>query len=76
MTQLSLDFHPTIPLTVTCDAPHISSDGGARLVGQLEDPLRLRERVAALLPDEREPRKVKQDRHEPRRPRLSQRALG
>ncbi len=28
ITQLSLDFHPTVPLKVAFDAPHISSDGG------------------------------------------------
>jgi len=28
--QLSLDFHPTVPVTVPFAAPHLSSDGGAR----------------------------------------------
>jgi Transposase DDE domain group 1 len=76
MTQLSLDFHPSVPLTVTFDAPHISSDGGALLRRQRDDHLRLSERLAAWLPDEREPRKVTQDRREQRRQRLSRIALG
>lgn len=54
----------------------LSSDGGARLLRQMEDHLRLSERVAALLPDERDPRKVKHDRREQMRQRLYQIALG
>jgi len=76
ITQLSLDFHPTVSLTVTFDAPHISSDGGALLLRQMDDHLRLSERMAALLPDERDPRKVKHDRREQMRQRLYQIALG
>jgi Transposase DDE domain group 1 len=70
ITQLSPDFHPTHPLTVAFDAPHISSDGGALLLRQMEDRLGLSERLAALLPDERDPRKVKPDRREQVRQRL------
>jgi hypothetical protein len=76
ITQLSLDFHPTVPLTVAFDAPHISSDGGAVLLRQMDDHLGLSERLAALLPDERDPRKVKHDRREQMRQRLYQIALG
>ena len=76
ITQLSLDFHPIVPLTVTFDAPHISSDGGALLLRQMDDHLRLSERLATLLPDERDPRKVKHARHEQMRQRLYQIALG
>ena len=50
MTQLSLDFHPSVPLTVTFDAPHISSDGGALVRRQRDDHLRLSARLAAWLP--------------------------
>ena len=57
IAQLSLDFHPTCPLTVAFDAPHISSDGGALLLRQMDDRLGLSERLAALLPDERDQRK-------------------
>ena len=76
IAQLRLDFHPTHPITVAFDAPHISSDGGALLLRQMDDWLRLSERFAALLPDERDPRKVKHDRREQMRQRLYQIALG
>jgi hypothetical protein len=76
ITQLALDFHPTVPLTVAFDAPHISSDGGALLLRQMDDRLGLSERLAALLPDERDPRKVKHARREQMRQRLYQIALG
>ena len=36
-SQLALDFHPTCPLTVAFDAPHISSEGGALLLRQMDD---------------------------------------
>ena len=74
--QLSLDFHPTVPLMVTFDAPHISSDGGVLLLRQMDDRLGLSARLAALLPDERDPRKVKHARREQVRQRLYQIALG
>ena len=76
ITQLSLDFHPTVPLKVAFDAPHISSDGGALLLRQIDDRLGLSERLAPLLPDERNARKVKHDRREQMRQRLYQIALG
>jgi hypothetical protein len=76
ITQLSLDFHPTVPLKVAFDAPHISSDGGALFLRQMDDRLGLSERLAPLLPDERNARKVKHDRREQMRQRLYQIALG
>jgi Transposase DDE domain group 1 len=76
ITQLALNFHPSSPITVTFDAPHISSDGGALLLRQMDDRLRLSERFAALLPDPRDPRKVRHDRREQMRQRLYQIALG
>jgi hypothetical protein len=76
IAQLALNFHPTHPITVAFDAPHISSDGGALLLRQLDDRLGLSERFAALLPDERGPRKVKHARRERLRQRLYQIALG
>ena len=76
IAQLALNFHPTHPITVAFDAPHISSDGGAVLLRQMEDRLGLSERLAALLPDARDPRKVQHDRREQLRQRLSQIALG
>jgi DDE family transposase len=76
IAQLSLEFHPTLPITVAFDAPQISSDGGVVLLRQLDDRLGLSERLAALLPDERNPAKVKHGRREQVRQRLYQIALG
>jgi hypothetical protein len=64
ITHLSLDFHPSVPLTVAFDAPPISSDGGVLGLRPMEDRLGLRERVAALRPEERDPRKVNHGRRE------------
>ena len=50
IAQLSLDFHPTVPITVAFDAPQISSDGGVVLLRQMDERLGLSERLAALLP--------------------------
>jgi DDE family transposase len=74
--QLGLNFHPTHLITIAFDAPHISSDGGALLLRQMEDHLGLSERLAVLLPDTRDPRKVRHDRREQMRQRLYQIALG
>jgi Transposase DDE domain group 1 len=76
IAQLALNFHPSCPITIAFDAPHISSDGGALLLRQMEDRLGLSERWAALLPDARDPRKGKHDRREQLRQRLYQIALG
>jgi hypothetical protein len=76
IAQLSLDFHPTVPITIGFDAPQISSDGGVVLLRQMDERLGLSERLAALLPDEREARKVRHDRREQVRQRLYQIALG
>ena len=59
IAQLALNFHPTHPITVAFDAPHISSDGGALLLRQMDDRHGIEERLAALLPDECYLRKVK-----------------
>jgi Transposase DDE domain group 1 len=76
IAQLSLDFHPTLPIRVAFGAPHISSDGGLLLLRQMDDRLGLSKRLAALLPDERDPSKVKHARREQVRQRLYQIALG
>ena len=76
IAQLRLDFHPSSSITVAFDAPHISSDGGALLLRQMDDRLKLSERFAALLPDAREARKVRHERREQLRQRLYQIALG
>jgi len=72
IAQLALNFPPTHPIKVTFDAPHISSDGGALLLRQMDDRLGLSERLAALLPDARDPRQVHHDRREQLRQRLYQ----
>ena len=74
--QVALNFHPSSPITAAFDAPHISSDGGALLLRQMDDRLRLSERFAALLPDDRDRCKVKHERREQMRQRLYQIALG
>jgi hypothetical protein len=76
IAQLSLEFHPTLPITVAFDAPQISSDGGVLLLRQMDDRLGLSARLAALLPDARETSKVRHDRREQVRQRLYQIALG
>jgi Transposase DDE domain group 1 len=76
IAQLALNFHPACPITIAFDAPPISSDGGALWLRQMEDRLGWSERLAAVLPDARDPRKVTQDRREQLRQRLSQIAWG
>lgn len=61
---------------VRCDAPHLSSDGGALLLRSLDDRLGLTAEFAALLDDERDPRKVVHDRLEQMQQRVYQIALG
>lgn len=50
ISQFTLGFHPSLPLTVTFDAPQISSDGGGMLLPQIDDCLGLTEWFADLLP--------------------------
>ena len=76
ISQLSLEFHPTLPITVAFDAPQISSDGGVVLLRQMDEHLGVSERLAGLLPDKRAASKVRHDRQEQVRPRLYQIALG
>lgn len=76
IAQLSLDFPPTVPMTVAFDAPQISSEGGVVVLRQVDERLGLSKRLAALLPDEREAREVRHARHEQVRQRRYQIALG
>ena len=46
IAQWKLNFHPSSPMTVVFDAPHISSDGGALVLRQMDDRLGLSERDA------------------------------
>ena len=64
------------PLVLSCDAPDISSDGGALLLRQMDDRLGLTRRFAALLEDDRDPRRRRHDRSEQLRQRVYQIALG
>lgn len=72
LPQLRFGFHPDQPIVVAFDAPETSSDGGLLLVRQVDDDLGLTARVAAALPDDRDPRRVVHTRHEQVRQRVFQ----
>jgi len=74
--QLTLPFHPELPVVVQFDAPEISSNAGALLLRQADDALGLTQAFAACLPDDRDPRKVEHPRHEQVCQRIFQIALG
>jgi len=76
MPRVRVPIHPKLPVDVTFDAPHISSDGGALLLRQLDAKLGLVERLAAMIPDQRDPRRVVHPRVEQLRQRVYQIALG
>ena len=62
--RMSVAFRDQAPVEVRFDAPHISSDGGLLLLRQIDDRLGLTARIAACIPDERDPAKVEHPRHE------------
>jgi hypothetical protein len=64
------------PLVLSCDAPDISSDGGALLLRQLDDRLGLTRSFAPLLDDHRDADRCRHDRLEQVRQRVYQIALG
>lgn len=70
------EFHPKQPIDITFDAPDISSDGGALLLRRIDEQLGLTERMAACLPDDRDPRRVQHTRGEQLRQRVFQIVLG
>ncbi|MCI0433478.1 MAG: IS1380 family transposase [Gemmatimonadetes bacterium] len=72
---IELRFQRT-PLVLSCDAPAISSDGGALLLRQLDDRIGLTRTFAGLIDDERDPRRRRHDRIEQLRQRVYQIALG
>ena len=74
--QIALGFHPQLAIEVGFDAPEISSDGGVIVLRQIDDGLGLTEGFSASLPDERDPRRIRHDRHEQTRQRIYQIALG
>lgn len=75
-TQLKLGFHPRLPIEVAFDAPDTSSDGGALLLRQVDDRLKLSERFSSCIPDHRDPRFTVHFRLEQIRQRIFQIALG
>jgi hypothetical protein len=74
--QLTLPFHPQLPIVVRFDAPETSSDAGVLLQRQLDEELGLTAGFAACLPDDRDPLRVQHDRHEQTRQRIYQIAQG
>lgn len=75
ISPITLQFQHK-PLVVSCDAPNISSDGGALLLRQVDDRLGLTRPFAALLEDDRDPERRRHDRCEQIRQRVYQIALG
>src|ERR1700722_13030399 len=75
-SQLNLGFHARLPIEVVFDAPETSSGGGALLLRQMDDRMKLCERFASCLPDARDPRFVVHERLEQSRQRVFQIALG
>lgn len=76
LPHLRLDFHPLRHLDLDFSAPHSSSDGGLLLLRQLDQRLGFLPRLAALLPDARDPAKVAHSRLEQLRQRVFQIACG
>ncbi len=75
ISPIELQFQPR-PLIVTCDAPQISSDGGALLLRQVDARHGLTQQLAALLEDDRDPSRRQHERVEQVRQRVYQIALG
>ncbi len=74
--QLTLSFHPKLPVVVGFDAPEISSDAGVLMLRELDDELEITAGFAACLPDERDPSRVLHPRPEQTRQRIFQIAQG
>ncbi len=70
--QLTLPFHPRLPIVVRFDAPEISSEGGVLLQRQVDEELGLTAGFAACLPDVRDPQRVLHPRDEQVRQRIYQ----
>lgn len=63
-TQLTLFDHPQKRIDVAFDAPQVSSDGGLLLLRQAELATRICEKLAALLPDDRDWSRIVHSRKE------------
>ena len=75
ISPITLQFQGK-PLVVSCDAPNISSDGGALLLRQVDERLGLTRSFSALLDDDRDPNRRRHDRCEQVRQRVYQIVLG
>jgi hypothetical protein len=75
ISPIALQFQHK-PLVLSCDAPHISSDGGVLLLRQVDERLDLTRRFAVLLDDRRAPDRRRHERAEQVRQRVYQIALG
>jgi len=77
VNQITLDLE-TInkPVSITFDAPDLSSDGGFLLLQQIDQRWALTQRLADLIPDHRDPNKVRHSRLQQIRQRLFQIVLG
>jgi hypothetical protein len=76
IAEARFNFHPELSVHATCEAPETSSDGGLLLLRALDERLGLCARLAAWIPDTRDPSRVKHSRLEQLRQRTFQIALG
>ena len=76
VAEVTLSIHRDLPVDVTFDAPRISSDGGLLLLRQVDERLGLTRWFSAMLPDQRDPKRVVHDRLEQVRQRLYQISMG
>lgn len=74
--EFALDLGFRQPVVVTNDAPEISSDGGALLLGQMDDALGMSAMIAGCLEDRREPTRVSHSHQEQVRQRVLMIAQG
>jgi hypothetical protein len=74
--EARFDFHPQRAIHTTFDAPESSSDGGLLLLRQVDEQLGLCAKLAALVPDPRDPNRIQHSRLEQLRQRVFQIALG
>jgi hypothetical protein len=57
--QLTFEFHPKVKTVARFDQAHASIDGGVVLLKAVDEQLQLTERLAACLPDGRDPDKIR-----------------
>jgi hypothetical protein len=76
ITQLTLIDHPKKRIAVDFDAPHVSSDGGLLLLRRAEGVVRICEKLAAILPDDRDQDRVVHSRLEQIKQRVFMIACG